>query len=233
MGVKKTFGKIIEIVDLSKTAKEIKVKLEEPINFIAGSFINIFLDIDGEKVRRAYSISSSDQEQNIISFSMRLIPKGRITSVFWNRNMLDERIEIMGPLGLNTAEKMNNKKIYLFAFGIGAGVVKSLANHFYNKDKTEDLMIMTGSRFEDEIIHKKYFDNLARTNKKVKVSHIVSRTQEGSLFKKGYVQDYVNDLSFDDSDVYVCGQKSACNDLIQKIREKKPVNCNFFIEGFN
>lgn len=233
MNIKKTFGAIEEITDLSPTAKEILIKLDTHLDFTAGSFVNIFMNIDGEKVRRAYSISSDDAEQQSIRVAMRLSPDGKMSPLFWRNNLVGERIEVMGPLGLNTAEKMNHKKIYLFAFGIGAGVVKSLADHFYKLDQASEIVIMTGSRSDEEILYRNYFDALASEHSKIKVSYVISKPEEMSSLKKGYLQDHIDGLDFNGSDVYVCGQESACNSLVQKIKDTSPTDCDFFIEGFH
>jgi NAD(P)H-flavin reductase len=233
MNITKTFGTIKKITDLSATAKEILIDLDTPLGFTAGSFINVFMDIDGEKVRRAYSISSTDTEQTSLAIAMRLSPEGKMSPLFWKKDLTGERLELMGPLGLNTADKMKREKIYLFAFGVGAGVVKSLAGHFTTLAKRRDITIMTGSRSEAEILYKEYFDELARNNKKVKVSYVISQPKEHSPFRQGYVQDHLGGLDFNASDVYVCGQEAACAELVQKIKATSPTDCDFFIEGFH
>ncbi|HAS80927.1 MAG: Oxidoreductase FAD/NAD(P)-binding domain protein [Candidatus Nomurabacteria bacterium GW2011_GWE1_32_28] len=233
MNIKKITGKINNVVDLSKTAKEISINLSEPIDFISGSFMNVFIDINGEKVRRAYSISSSSLENKNITFTIRLSPVGLLTPLFWKKDMIGEDIEMMGPLGLNTVDKMKQDKIYLFAFGVGAGVVKSIASYFFNQKNIKSLTILTGSKSEDEILYKDYFNSLSLGSGNVFVDHIVSRTREGSTIKKGYIQDYINEFDFNNSDVYVCGKEKACNDLVEKIKLMNPSDCNYFIEGFH
>lgn len=233
MKIKKLTGIISKISDLTETSKEVEISLPENLDFIPGSFVNFFMDINNEKVRRAYSISSSDQEQNKISVSIKLSPNGKMTSLFWQKDLTGTQVELMGPLGLNTADKMHGKKIYLFGFGIGAGVIKSLADHFVNKNEVEKVVILTGSRFEKEIIYKDYFDNLAKVSNKFSIDYIISRPAENSLFKKGYIQDYLADFDFNNSDIFVCGQDSACNELIEKVKATNPTACQFFIEGFH
>lgn len=233
MNIKRTFGTIKEITNLSATAKEILIDLDTPLDFIAGSFVNVFMDIDGEKIRRAYSISSDDSEQRSIRIAMRLSPEGKMSPLFWKNDLVGEKLELMGPLGLNTAKKMPHEKIYLFAFGVGAGVVKSLAGHFSKSDKARDISIMTGSRSEDEILYKDYFDSLANEHRNVKVSYVISKPPEICSFKKGYLQDNIDGLDFHKSAVYVCGQEAACNALVQKIKATAPTDCDFFIEGFH
>jgi NAD(P)H-flavin reductase len=233
MKILKTFGTIREIITLSATAKEIIIDLDTPLDFTAGSFVNVFMDIDGKKVRRAYSISSADSEQRSISISVRLSPAGTMSPLFWKKNLVGEKLELMGPLGLNTAGKMHHRKIYLFAFGIGAGVVKSLAEHFSEQDQDRDISIMTGNRSEEELLYKDYFDTLAANHKNVSVSYVVSKPNEMSPFKKGYIQDNIEGFDFNESDVYICGQEVACDALVQKIKDTNPTDCSFFIEGFH
>lgn len=233
MKIKKLVGTISKITNLTETSKEVEFSLPEDLDFIPGSFVNFFMDINGEKTRRAYSIASSYKDQKNVAVSIRLSPGGKMTPLFWQSDLTGKEIELMGPLGLNTADKMNSPKIYLFAFGIGAGVVKSLADYFVNKKDVEKIIILTGSRFENEIIYKDYFDSLVKDFKNVSVDYVISRPTENSTFKKGYIQNYLGDFDFNNSDVYVCGQDSACNELIEKVKASNPNNCQFFIEGFH
>lgn len=233
MSIVKTVGTIVRITDLTKTAKEVTIKTEAQINFIPGQFVNLFMEIGGEKVRRAYSISSTDFNVNEFSVAIRLSPDGKMSPLFWQKEMTNEKIELMGPLGLNTADKMKSKKVFLFAYGIGAGVIKSLASHFSANQQIDSLYIVTGSRFEDEIVYRDYFDTLAKENSKVKVFHVISKPTETCALAKGYIQDNIEQFDFNNSDVYVCGQETACNQLVEKIKTKNPTGVNYLIEGFH
>ena len=201
MNIKKITGKIIKISDLSKTAKEIMIDLSEPLEFNPGSFVNVFFDINGEKVRRAYSISSTSKNNKNITLSIRLSPNGAVTPIFWKKDMIGEQIELMGPLGLNTVDKMNQNKIYLFAFGIGVGVVKSIADYFTETKKVNNLTIISGSRCEEEILYNDYFKEISDKYKNVSFSNIVSRGDLESKIRVGYIQDFISDFDFNDSDV--------------------------------
>lgn len=231
--IKKITGIVTSIRDLSDTAREITITLKEPFDFLAGSFVNIFILSEGKIERRAFSISSSDTKHNTISVSVRLNPKGVVTPLFWSDHIYDKSIEVMGPLGINTADKMLSSRIFLFGYGIGAGVVKSLSEHFVTQDSVKELIIMTGNRSNNEIIHKGFFDQLAEGNKKVRVEYIVSNQDSGLLYKKGYIQDHIGHLDFTNGDIYVCGQEVACAALIETVKKTNPKNCHFFVEGFH
>lgn len=231
--IKKLSGIISGVNDLSATAREIEITLPEPLNFIAGSFVNVFIEKNGEKLRRAFSISSTEDNQQVIKVSIRLNPNGAVSPLFWEEDVVGKKIEIMGPLGLNTADKMLSRKIYLFGFGIGAGVVKSLASHFLNRNNLESLVIITGNRSEAEILHQDYFDKIKSENNAVIIDYILSTPDNKQIYKVGYIQNHLTAFDFNDSDVYVCGQTIACEALIKTIKDHRPTNCNFFVEDFH
>ncbi len=226
-------GTISKVTDLSKTAKEVTIALPEDLNFKPGSFINIFMKINGQFVRRAFSISSFDTVQNEISISIRLSPNGIMSPVFWQKDLSGETVELMGPLGLNTADKINAEKIILFGFGIGTGVAKSLLDHFVHQEKVKRIILMTGSRSEEDILHRAYFDDVALHDPRVEVRHVVSQPSVQGIFRAGYIQDHIDGIDFKDTDVYVCGQQIACDQLVEKINAQNPRNCSFFIEAFH
>ena len=233
MNIKKTKGIVKGTEDLTPTARVIKIKLAESVDFVAGSFVNVFININSEKVRRAYSISSSDREQDMIEISVRLNTEGKMTPEFWKNDIVGSEIEIMGPLGLNTANKMNAPKKYLFGFGIGAGVIKSLSDNFLNDPETKDIHLIFGHRNESEILYKEYFDDIRSNN--VSISYVVSNPDK-ELSKgllEGYIQNHISEYDFNNSDIYICGQEKACDQLKELIEKTKPLGSNYFIEGFH
>lgn len=233
MSIKKLKGTITHVVDLSQTAKDVTVTLTEDLGFIPGHFINLFMDINGEKVRRAFSISSSNKDQKHITVSIRESIKGTMSPLFWTHDQTGTEVELMGPLGLNTANNMHSENVYLFAFGVGAGVVKSLLDYVATRKEVTKIEVMTGSRSEDEILHKEYFDMMAQTHTHIEVRHVISQPAVVGIFREGYIQDHIGGIDFNNADVYACGQEVACDGLVAKIKEQNPEDCNFFIEAFH
>ena len=225
-------GVITKVRDLSPTAREYTITPNKPFTFTAGAFVNIFIEHEGKTIRRAFSMSSNDSDPDSFTISIRLSLNGELTPILWEEDYTGRTIKIMGPLGLNTADKMSSPKAYLFGFGVGAGVVKSLSEHISKRENLTSLTIMTGNRTAEEILHKDYFDELAKTNTKVSVQYIVS-DKDQSLYPIGYIQEHVGNCDFNDADVYMCGQGVACQALEAAVKATNPQNCNFFIEDFH
>ena len=233
MSIKKINGIIQKVTDLSPTAKEVTLHLEQPLTFQAGAFVNLFLEDEGEMIRRAFSIASEDGTHDTFTLAIRQSVKGRLSPLLWEKDMVHTPISIMGPLGLNTADKMNSKRIFLFGFGIGVGVVKSLTTHFANDATIKEITVATGSRSDNDVMYKEFFDTLAKNDSRVQIRYIVSAKDNESIHRTGYIQDHIGDMDFNNSDVYVCGQEVACSGLQDTVTKMHPKNCNFFVEDFH
>jgi len=231
--IKKIPATITAVRDLSETAREVELTLSEPLEFLAGCFVNVFVPHEEKVSRRAYSISSSDKDSNMFTLTIRRSLNGEVSPLFWREDIVGTEVEVMGPLGLNTADKMLNHKVFLFGFGVGAGVVKSLAEHFVGDDNVTELVVMTGSRTDAEVIYQDWFDALADKYPKLKVTYVVTDPTENSPYPKGFIQDHITQYDFNQADVYVCGQEVACNGLQEKVKSFQPVDCKFFVEAFH
>ncbi|MEY3783969.1 MAG: hypothetical protein RLZZ230_291 [Candidatus Parcubacteria bacterium] len=231
--IKKLHGTISAVTDLSPSARAITISLTEPMEFVAGCFVNLFIERDGVTLRRAFSISSNDNNPLQITVSVRLSPKGQVTPLFWNDDIVGTPVELMGPLGLNTADKMHSSRLFLFGFGVGAGVVKALAEHFSVQPNIESITIMTGNRSVEEILHKDFLDALAEKHSNITVDYVLPHEDQTPDYKKGFIQDHFETLNFNHSDVYVCGQEVACTGLVEAVKKHEPVECNFFVEAFH
>lgn len=230
--IKQLHGTITHIDDLSPTARLYTITPEEPLPFMAGAFVNVFVEHEGKTIRRAFSMSSNDKDNDSFTLSIRLSLNGELTPVLWDEDFTGHIVKLMGPLGLNTADKMTSKKVFLFGFGVGAGVVKSLAEHMSNRPELESLTIVTGNRSIDEILHKDFFDTLADTDKRVAVEYVVS-DKEQTTYPTGYIQEHIGNYDFNNADVYMCGQGVACGALEAAVQATNPTGCNFFIEDFH
>lgn len=234
MNIQKMKATVIGFTDLSESAREVQLQLPTPLPFLPGAFVNVFIPINGEIVRRAYSISSDSADDTHLSLSIRKTPNGVAGQFFWKEDIVGTEIEIQGPLGLNTADKIHHAKVFLFGFGIGISVIKALTHHLARTNTVQSIVIMTGSRDENDVMYKEFFQDVAQKNPHVTYTYIVSRPSPSTPMERtGYIQDHIDNLQFDSSDVYMCGQGKACDDLMAKIKTTHPTDCTFFVEAFH
>ena len=233
MIISKRPGVISNAIDLTSTAREITFTLTEALECLPGSFINVFMNIDGEQVRRAFSIVTTNSTEKTVSVAVRNSPNGKMTPKFWESTIIGTPVEIMGPMGKNTSDKLTATSIHLFAFGIGAGIINAITEHALQDTHVQKISIVTGSRNESDIVYKSYFDELAKKYPHISVRYVISNPVSENYPYTGYIQNHVEDMNFDNSDVYMCGQEAACNGLIEAIQKKNPQNVTFFVEAFH
>lgn len=232
MILKRMTGAITGMRDLSPSAKEVRVSLSEPLGFTPGAFVNVFMLEEGKKTRRAYSIASSQDNQKEIALMIRKGSPGGMSERFWEPNISTVPLEIMGPLGLNTADKIEHPRVFLFAFGIGVSVIKGVLHYLLSKDSVTEVTVVTGSRHENEILCKEFFEEEQRRDPRLTLRFVVSQPTDATYPWKGHIQDYIDDFSFENSSVYICGTSKACNTLKEAI-EKKSHDVQFLIEAFD
>lgn len=233
MILKRLPARIDSITELSPTAREVHLTLPEPLGFLPGSFVNVFLGEGSERIRRAYSISSSDAVQNAITLSIRKGAPGGMSERFWEPNIRNTPLQIMGPLGLNTADRITNPRVFLFGFGIGVSVVKGLVEELLGRHDTTEVTVMTGSRTEEEVLYKEFFESLERSDSRLRTRFVVSRPNDQTYLWKGHIHDHIDDLDFSHATVYLCGKKSACESLQERIAAKTKTPVEFLVEAFD
>jgi NAD(P)H-flavin reductase len=231
--IKKFTGTVISVRDLSPTAREVTFRLSEPLLFSAGAFVNVYAEKNGTRIRRAYSVSSASTQHDEISVSIRLVPDGAMGVLFWAPEIIGTTFDLMGPLGINTVDSMRRKKIFLFGFGIGAGVVKSIALSLVRDPDLESLTIATGSKHENEILFRDFFETLSASDPRVSFFPVVSGASGSTVEKTGYIQDHISGLDFSGADIFMCGQEAACRALATVIEAQRPADVSFLIEAFH
>lgn len=233
MNIQRMPARICEITDLSPTAREVVLSLPEPLGFLPGAFVNVFMTHEGTRMRRAYSISSDEDVQDTVTLSIRKGSAGGMSERFWDAGIQDVPLEIMGPLGLNTADKITGTRVFLFGFGIGVSVVKGLIPHLLRRKDVTEITIMTASRTEEEALYRKYFEELASEDPRLKVMTVISRPADAMYPLKGHIQDYLDGMDFEDASVYICGTKAAAESLRDAIRGGESQPREFLIEAFD
>lgn len=226
-------ARIRKVTTLSPTAKEVTLQLPESLGFLPGAFVNVFMEHNGARMRRAYSVSSDEDVQNTITLSIRKGSVGGMSERFWDKGVEQVPLEIMGPLGLNTADKITGTKVFLFGFGIGVSVIKGLLPHLLRRDNITKITVLLGSRSEEEVLYRNFFEGLSVRDPRLVLRMVISRPLDSTYPFQGHLQDHVNGLDFEDASVYICGSKVAVESLKAKIEEGSSKPKEFLLEAFD
>ena len=73
-----------ETKDCCSIAFEVPAELEEAYQFVQGQYLTLKTEIDGEEVRRSYSICSSPKEEEL-RVAIKQVPNGKFSTFHWQK----------------------------------------------------------------------------------------------------------------------------------------------------
>lgn len=156
---------VIDIINETENCVTVLFQIEEDLNenfkFMAGQYLTIKAEIDGEETRRAYSISTA-QGDDIVGVSVKKVKGGKM-STFLNESLKKgDVLEVMKPEGKFTLITHIDiqRDHYFFAAGSGITPVMSMIKTMLEEEPKSTAYLLYGSKEEKNIIFKKQLDEL-------------------------------------------------------------------------
>lgn len=150
---------------------------KETFAYLPGQYLTLRTTLDGEEVRRSYSISTGLTEDEL-RVAVKMVPGGRFST--WANESLKagDTIEAMSPMGRFTApiEPDQAKSYVLFAAGSGITPVMSILRSVLALEPKSDVTLFYGNRTTGSIIFREALEDLKNQHMgRLRVFHILSR----------------------------------------------------------
>jgi len=190
---------------------DIPANSKEKFNFIAGQYITLKTVINGEEVRRAYSLCSSPKSDEV-KVSVKAVENGTF-SVYANEKLkAGDVLEVAVPEGKFLLEPEANKNYIGFAAGSGITPVMSMIKSVLESEPTATFTLVYGNKSINDTIFYNELNNLkAQYPDQFNLSYVFSRENvEGSVFGRidkahvnYFVKNIYKDAAFDKA--FLCG----------------------------
>jgi Na+-transporting NADH:ubiquinone oxidoreductase subunit F len=203
----------IKIIDLTYDIKELTLQLVEPnsINFKAGQYVQ-FEAPPYEKTRhsvtRAYSISSSPQNTNLIQLIVRRVKDGICTTYIHDYLKEGDTVHFTGPFG-NFYIRETEADMIFVAGGSGQAPIKSMIEYLYSEKSKRRMVYFFGARTLKDLYLFKEFKEFEKKMHNFTYIPVISQPEPNAQWtgKTGhippYLKDYINDP--DNTEGYLCG----------------------------
>ena len=155
--------KIKETKDTVSLRFSIPMKLRENFSFKAGQYLTLKFTIGSQDVRRAYSMSSSPLEEDVI-VTVKRVKGGLVSNHIHDVLAEGDEIQVMPPQGRFVAEiKEENRKTY-YMMGAGSGItpLMSMIRTILEQEPQSSIFLFYGNRDEESIIFKNALDALGK-----------------------------------------------------------------------
>lgn len=178
-----------ETVDTVSVAFDVPTDLATDFEFIQGQYLTLRAEINGEDVRRSYSICTSPLDDDL-RVAIKKVEDGRFSTFANEVLQAGDSLEVMTPTGRFYTELFpeNDKRYVAFAAGSGITPVMSIMKTVLKTEPNSEFILFYGNRKTDSIIFKEEIEALKNIYlERLSVYHILSREALGSPLFEGRI----------------------------------------------
>lgn len=216
---------------LAPDVMRVKLRLPPTVNFtfIPGQYIDV-IGING--TRRNYSLANGDFLNSLLELHVRAVPGGIMSDYWFNQAKPNDLLRLNGPLGTFFLRDNANADVFFLATGTGIAPFKAILESLTQVTEVQrpnSITVLWGGRKPEDL----YID-IATIPGQHRCIPVISRSNEGWIGAKGYVQDHLLSLAPDLSNaaVYACGSASMINGAKQSLCSAGLSSKRFYSDAF-
>lgn len=184
-----------ETADAATLFFDIPDELAEHFTYEQGQYLTLKFTINGEEARRAYSMCSSPEEDEL-AVCVKRLSGGLVSSYINDRLKPGDTVEVMPPQGrfFTKLDPGQGKDYYLFGAGSGITPLMSILKTVLEREPKSNIFLLYGNRDEESIIFRSQLDQLAEDYRgQLVVEHILSQPRRekagglSGLFGRGRI----------------------------------------------
>ena len=213
----------------STIALSIKGDALSRLAFLPGQYVN--LKVPGSEQSRAYSFSSL-QKGGEVSFLIRNVPGGLMSSFLTSLAKTGDSMSLTGPLGSFYLRPIL-RPLLLLAGGTGLAPFTAMLEKIAEQGSEHPLHLIYGVTNDFDLVELDRLQALAARIPNFTYSACVANP-DSQYPQKGYVTQHIEPrhLNDGDVDVYLCGPPPMVEAVSQYVREQGITPANFYYEKF-
>lgn len=214
-----------ETAECVSVAFDVPADQAQAFQYIQGQYITLRTTIEGEEVRRSYSICSSPLDEEL-RVAVKQVPNGRFSTFANQQLQVGDTLDVMPPDGrFYTALQAENQKHYLaFAAGSGITPVFSIMRTILLTEPNSRFTLFYGNQRTDSIIFREAIEGLKNTYlNRLSVYYLLSKEHTGSDLFSGRIDRDRCQVFFDKlvqlkdvDECFLCGPE----EMILSVREE-------------
>ncbi|MEM7259561.1 MAG: 2Fe-2S iron-sulfur cluster-binding protein [Pseudomonadota bacterium] len=212
----------------------IPADLEKQFAFVPGQYLTLRADVNGEDLRRSYSICSKAGDP--LEVGIKHLAGGRFSS-FAQKLTVGSELDVMTPQGNFTAEPGGRHDYLLIAAGSGITPCLSIAKTILEQEPQSRITLIYGNRSTATMMFRQDIGDLKDVyTERLMVVNILSREKQEATWLNGRIgADTISQLItnglIDPSQcdaAYVCGPLEMVDSVIQVLSGELEVRTELF-----
>ena len=223
------------LVDLSPTIKGVHLKLDRPMAFQAGQYIN--LQLPGIEGTRAFSLANPPSRADEVELHIRRVDGGLATGKIHDDLKVGDTVDLSGPYGQFFVRTSQSGDLIFIAGGSGLSSPQSMILDLLEAGDSRQIVLFQGARNRAELYNHELFEALAREHANFTYVPALSQADEDSDWTgfKGYVHDAAKqhfDGRFSSRKAYLCGPPVMIDSAITCLMQGRLFERDIFMERF-
>ena len=204
------------------------IMYQQQLTLIAGQFIRLLFQQDGQEVFRSYSVASilkaNEDKISQIELAVSWV-KGGLATAGLSAMKIGDTIDASAPYGRFCLPEAVYKRYFLVATGTGVTPYRAMTHELMKRiEQGAEVYIIMGARDKAGLLYADEF----RENAKQAGYHYISCLSRSKLDKpseldlQGHVQTYLEQVDFNaETDIaFLCGNPAMVDDAFNLLKEK-------------
>lgn len=223
-------GKVTDITNW--TGSLFSIRVHAPIEkFTAGQFAKLALEIEGERIQRAYSYVNSPDDNNL-EFYLVTVPEGKLSSRLATLKTGDELLVTEQAAGFFVLDEIPDcQTLWMLSTGTAIGPYLSILQQGVNLERFENIVLVHAVRWGQDLSYLPMMQQLEKKLQgKLRIQTIVSREKHPdslmgripALIESGELELAVGlPIQAENSHVMLCGNPQMVRDTQQLLKEQR------------
>lgn len=216
-------------------------ELQEEYTFKAGQYITLKSEINGEEVRRSYSLCSTPKS-GLLKVTVKEVEGGTFSVMANTKFTVGQTLMVHPPEGRFVFEPVPSAKNDYAAFAAGSGITPVMAivkTILEEEPKSRFVLVYGNKSIEDTIYYKELIELQLNYGARLDIEFIYSRTQEPESHFGRIERSTVNYVvknkfkAYDFARFYLCGPEQMINMVSEVLTENGMTKDNILFELFS
>ena len=206
---------------------DVPADLSDRYEYVQGQYVTVRTKLDGEEIRRSYSICASVKEK-ALKIGIKRVPEGKFSTFANDELAVGDELEVMPPQGeFHTPLELENAKDYLMiAAGSGITPVLSIAKTVLETEPESCVTLIYGNQQVSTIMFREELEALKNEYmQRFQLLHILSREARDTEILNGRInnkkgaelcQEILDLQRFDE--FFLCGPEGMISEVSRGLR---------------
>lgn len=228
-------GTVSRIERLTPTIRGIWIRLENPIHFQAGQYVNLHVPTLG--ISRPFSIANAPSSGDEIELNVRVVPGGAGTGYLHERLAEGDAVTLSGPYGRFFVRKSAQVPVLFMAGGSGLSSPRSMILDLIANSDAQPITLVYGQRTRDELYYHDEFLAMAGRHPGFTYVPALSGEPADSDWQgfRGFVHEAAKahfDNDFRGHKAYLCGPPMMIDACISTLMQGRLFEKDIYTEKF-